>query len=101
VEHDVLEPDAALLLSFDIRRVIPGEVIHWSRLSTTCAHKAHIGIGCTVPTSVANAPMPDPTQQESIPLRTRLERLDQITFAVLERSAADYLTADNPSVSSM
>jgi hypothetical protein len=52
VEHDVLEPDAALLLSFDVRRVIPGEVLHWSQLSTTCAHKAHIGIGCSVPTSV-------------------------------------------------
>jgi hypothetical protein len=52
VEDDVLEPDAAVRPELRVLRVVPGEVLHSNQRSTTCALKAHIGIGSSVPTSV-------------------------------------------------
>ena len=51
VEDDVLEPDAAVRPELRVLRA-PGEVFHCHRRRTTCARKAHIGIGSSVPTSV-------------------------------------------------
>src|SRR5258705_2282822 len=45
VEDDVLEPDAAIRLELRVLRVVPGEVLHSYQRSTTCAHKAHVGVG--------------------------------------------------------
>src|SRR5438093_7870545 len=44
VEDDVLEPDAALRPELRVLRAVPVEVLHYWRDSTTCAHKAHIGV---------------------------------------------------------
>src|SRR2546425_6975041 len=52
VKDDVLEPDAAIRPELRVLRVVPGEELHGPQNSTTCAHKAHIGIGGSVPSSV-------------------------------------------------
>jgi hypothetical protein len=53
VEDDVLEPEAALFPELRVLRVVPVEVLHRHHQgNTTCAYKAHIGIGSSVPTSV-------------------------------------------------
>jgi len=52
VEDDVFEPDAAVGPELRVLRVVPGEVLHWHKGRTTCAHEAHIGILRSVPKSV-------------------------------------------------
>jgi hypothetical protein len=52
VKDDLLEPDAALFPELRVLRVVPGEVLHYLQATTTCAQKAHIGIGPSVPKSV-------------------------------------------------
>jgi hypothetical protein len=52
VEDDLFEPDAALRPELRVLRVIPVEVLHHLQGSTMCAHKAHVGVGRSVPKSV-------------------------------------------------
>jgi hypothetical protein len=52
VEDDVLEPDSAVRPELRVLGVVPGEVLHYRQDSMTCAQKAHIGIGRSLPTSV-------------------------------------------------
>src|SRR5260221_13600515 len=52
VEDDFFEPDAALRPELRVLRVVPVEVLHRLQNSTMCAHKAHVGVGPSVPKSV-------------------------------------------------
>ena len=52
VEDEVLEPNAALRSELRVFCGVPVEVLHCRQRGTTCARKAHIGIGPSVPTSV-------------------------------------------------
>ena len=76
VEDDVLEPDAALRPELRVLRVVPVEVLHCIQRSTTCAPKAHIGIGSSVPASVPKLGprtiirQPTPTK---LPIKTGLK----------------------------
>jgi hypothetical protein len=50
VEHDVLEADATLLP--ELRFFASSQAKYFDGCITTCAQKAYIGIGSSVPTSV-------------------------------------------------
>src|SRR4029453_13658541 len=52
MEDDFFEPDAALRPELRVLRVVPVEVLHRLQSSTMCAHKAHVGVGLSVPKSV-------------------------------------------------
>ena len=52
VEDDFFEPDVALRPELRVLRVVPVEVLHRLQSSTMCAHKAHVGVGLSVPKSV-------------------------------------------------
>ena len=52
VEDDFFEPDAALRPELRVLRVVPVEVLHRLQNSMMCAHKAHVGVGLSVPKSV-------------------------------------------------
>jgi hypothetical protein len=49
VEDDFFEPDAAFRPELRVLRVVPVEVLHRLRGSMMCAHKAHVGVGLSVP----------------------------------------------------
>ena len=73
VEDDVLEPDAALRPELRVLRVVPVEVLHPPQRSTTCAHKAHIGVGSSVP---AGVPKLGPRTINRQPTPTKLPKKD-------------------------
>ena len=52
VEDDFFEPDAALRPELRVLRVVPVEVLQRLKNTTTCARKAHVGIGLSVPKNV-------------------------------------------------
>jgi len=49
VEDDFFKPDAALRPELRVLRVVPVEVLHRLQDSMMCAHKAHVGVGLSVP----------------------------------------------------
>jgi hypothetical protein len=52
VEDDFFKPDAALRPELRVLRVVPVEVLHRPPGRMTCALKAHVGVGRSVPKSV-------------------------------------------------
>src|SRR5260221_8742107 len=72
VEDDFFEPDAALRPELRVLRVVPVEVLHRLQNNTMCAHKAHVGVGLSVPKRGPKTIIRQPTPTKR-PLKTGLK----------------------------